>query len=223
MIVKVCGLRSAENVKSLIPLQVDWAGFIFYEDSPRNVENDLEQISFLEIRGGYTRGVKRVGVFVNASKAFILEKAKRYLLDIAQLHGEESAMFCDEIKATGLSVVKAFSIDKDFAFRSIVAYEFACDYLLFDTKGAKRGGNGDAFDWSILEKYEGQTPFILSGGIGPDSVQDLLAFSHPMMAGIDVNSQFEIEPGLKDVGKIKNFLEKLGSRFFRAERHWVKK
>ena len=222
MIVKVCGLRSAENIKDLIPLRVDMAGFIFYEGSPRYVEARPTDIEFLKQPGGVLHGLDRVGVFVNATRGHILEKAKMYHLNFVQLHGDETARFCEELQNEGLSVIKAFSVDRNFAFRSIVAYEFVCDYLLFDTKGEQRGGNGLAFDWNLLHNYQGQAPFILSGGIGPDSVQNLLNIDHKKFAGIDLNSRFEDEPGLKNIKKLDLFLNELGKDFFRSPAFWKK-
>lgn len=209
MIVKVCGMREAENIKALIPLAVDWVGFIFYERSKRYVESVPEQINFLKTRGGYTRGLDRVGVFVNASKEYILEKVYRYHLKRVQLHGDENSAFCIDLQKEGLSVIKAISIGTDFNFRSLVAYEHACDFLLFDTKGEKRGGNGVRFNWQLLTQYTGGTPFLLSGGIGPQHVEDILALKHPKFAGIDLNSGFEIEPGVKNIEELKLFLEAL--------------
>lgn len=221
MIVKVCGMRQAENIKALIPLAVDWVGLIFYKPSKRFIEADLTQIGFLRERGGYTRGLDRVGVFVNASKEYILEKVYTFHLQKVQLHGDESSSLCNDLKKEGISVIKAFSIDEHFNFRSLVNYEIVCDYLLFDTKGKNRGGNGIRFDWKLLDQYKGHTPFILSGGIGPENVDDILNIKHEKFAGIDLNSGFEVEPGLKDAGKIKLFLEELKKGEEKGGGYWA--
>ncbi|NNE30683.1 MAG: phosphoribosylanthranilate isomerase [Saprospiraceae bacterium] len=222
MIIKVCGMIEAQNVRSLIPLGIDWVGFIFYEPSKRYVEKDLEKIEYLKNAGGYTAGLERVGVFVNESFETILEKVKEYHLTYVQLHGDENSQLCDQLQKAGLGVIKAFSVDENFEFRNIVSFEFVCDYFLFDTKGKDPGGNGISFDWTLLKKYHGRVPFLLSGGIGPDAVDEVAEFYHPAFAGIDLNSKFEIEPGLKDLEKIRTFITDLSKKIFTAPDFWSK-
>jgi phosphoribosylanthranilate isomerase len=108
-----------------------------------------------------------------------------------------------------MTVIKAFSVDRQFDFGKLNAYSGSCDYFLFDTKGRLPGGTGQKFNWQLLEKYKGDVPFFLSGGIGPDDIDDIGQFSHPQLFGIDINSGFEIEPALKDVEKIRKFIAKM--------------
>ncbi len=198
MIVKVCGMREADNIRAVEQLGIDWMGFIFWPKSSRYVS---ERPAYLPER------CKRVGVFVDADMAEMLGKADSFGLDIMQLHGKEAAETCRLLKeATGKTVVKALNIATEDDLLLAKDYEGVADYLLFDTKAQMVGGNGKKFDWSVLQHYEGATPFILSGGIGPDDAARVKAFHHPMMAGIDLNSRFETEPALKDVKKLKSFL-----------------
>lgn len=209
MKVKVCGLKYALNVQEIGGLAIDYAGFIFVQESPRNV--DYASALMLAMN---KLSCKKVGVFVNAPTYFIKAKAELFNLDTIQLHGDESPYQIDAL-AKDYEVIKVFSVDDGFDF-NLDEYQSA-DYLLFDTKGKKRGGNGTKFKWDILENYKGDTPFILSGGIGPEDSQEILRINHPKFAGIDVNSGFESEPGLKDVKGLKSFIEALGSK--RTEGH----
>jgi len=193
-------MRDISNIRTLIPLQMDWMGLIFYPKSKRHVgaEDPLVYQSL---------NVTKVGVFVNSPKEEVLEKVKSFGLEYVQLHGDESFFYCQEIQDAGVKVIKAFSVDNNFNFKNLISYSFSCDYFLFDTKGKERGGNGEKFDWNILSRYEGDTPFILSGGIGPDAIEDLKKFKHPKWAGVDLNSKFEIEPALKDIDSIGKFIK----------------
>jgi phosphoribosylanthranilate isomerase len=122
------------------------------------------------------------------------------------LHGDESPDFCRQLQHAGCTIIKAFSVSSKSDFGQTTAYESFVKYFLFDTKSSERGGTGKRFDWSILEEYIGYTPFVLSGGIGPEHLTDLQTFTHPLMAGVDLNSRFELSPALKDVGKIETFV-----------------
>ena len=198
--IKVCGLTRKEEIAELSQLGVAYAGFIFYERSGRFVGNKLAPKEIKEINT-----LKKVGVFVNASRDSILEKAKQFGLNMLQLHGEESPEIC-EILREHLPVMKAFKIKTKEDLHSVSAYEHACDYFLFDTAGKLYGGNGELFNWELLKYYEGQTPFFLSGGIGPGEVEALKQFNHPSWRGIDVNSRFEDAPGRKNIPALKKFL-----------------
>ena len=199
MIRKVCGMREAGNIREVEALGIDWMGFIFWAHSARNVSLKPD---YLPSR------CKRVGVFVNAPMAFIREKVREFGLDILQLHGGEDADFIRQLRTElpALSVVKALNVAREEDLEQSKRYEGLCDYFLFDTKAEKVGGNGKAFDWDILHSYKGNTPFLLSGGIGPDDKERLRAFHHPQMAGIDLNSQFEIRPAVKDIHLLTSFL-----------------
>ncbi len=200
MIVKVCGMREAENIRAVEALGVDWMGFIFWEHSSRNV---CQRPAYLPTRA------KRVGVFVDASLDVVCQHVEVFGLDVVQLHGSESPAFLHDLRkalAGDVLIVKAFSIATRDDLLQTSLYEGLADYFLFDTKAQLVGGNGRKFDWSVLAHYVGSTPFLLSGGIGPDDASRLSAFSHPRLAGIDLNSRFEISPALKNVELLKQFL-----------------
>lgn len=199
MIRKVCGMREDGNIREVEALGIDWMGFIFWAHSARNVSLKPD---YLPSR------CKRVGVFVNAPMAFIREKVREFGLDILQLHGGEDADFIRQLRTElpSLSVVKALNVAREEDLEQSKRYKGLCDYFLFDTKAEKVGGNGKAFDWDILHSYKGNTPFLLSGGIGPDDKERLRAFHHPQMAGIDLNSRFEIRPAVKDIHLLTSFL-----------------
>ena len=148
-----------------------------------------------------------IGVFVDASLEDVRQHIRDYGLNLVQLHGKESPDYVSDLKP--FPVIKAFNIATADDLLQTKAYEGIADYFLFDTKGKTIGGNGEKFDWSVLNHYQGTTPFLLSGGIGPDDAESVKTFQHPKCIGIDLNSRFEIEPALKDVGKIKRFLEKI--------------
>ena len=193
-------MREAENIREVEQLKVDMIGFIFYPKSPRCL---YELPAYMPVKA------KRVGVFVNEDKKEIEIFADRFSLDYIQLHGNESPEYCHSLRATGLRLIKAFSIARRKDFENIGTYEESCDYFLFDTKCNGYGGSGKQFDWSVLTSYKGNTPFLLSGGINPDSADAIVNFRHPRLAGIDLNSGFETEPGMKDADKIKTFIDKI--------------
>ncbi|MEL6988504.1 MAG: phosphoribosylanthranilate isomerase [Bacteroidota bacterium] len=200
--IKVCGMRDPQNVKELSLLDIDYVGFIFHEKSKRNVNG-------IEVLPIETSDKKRVGVFVNKAVDFIEEKIRIHKLNAVQLHGDETPRFCKALYDEGVDVIKVFSIDDDFDFSITKEYEDVVNYFLFDTKGHARGGNGVVFDWSLLEKYEGNIPFILSGGLSLQSLEELKQLEHEMLFGIDLNSRFEIEPALKNIELLKTFIHEL--------------
>ena len=206
-LIKVCGMRDADNIREVeqlstvnCQLSIDWMGFIFYPKSSR----------YVSARPAYLpQKCKRVGVFVNATIDDIRQHIADYSLDIVQLHGHESTdsirslrSLCGDV----ISIIKAFNIATKEDLNATTPYAGLVDYFLFDTKGPSVGGNGEKFDWSVLEAYNGDTPFLLSGGIGPDDAERILDYHHPQCIGIDLNSRFEIEPGIKDITKLKTFL-----------------
>ncbi len=209
---KVCGMKFQENILEIASLKPDYLGFIFYEKSPRNFEHEIPEIS---------SEIKNTGVFVNASSHFILEKASRYNLQAIQLHGEETPQFCNDLKKelkklnepSEVEIIKVFSVNEEFDFDIVFPYEDEVDYFLFDTKGKNKGGNGIAFNWDILKEYPSKKPFFLSGGIGIEeleSIKSLIAEfrkkgKEDLVYAIDVNSKFEIKPGLKDLQKLEIF------------------
>ena len=202
MIIKVCGMRDADNIREVEALGIDLMGFIFWPKSSRYV---TERPAYLPTQ------CKRVGVFVNEDIEKMKHIAEEYALDFIQLHGSESPEQISHLSPliSHLSIIKAFNIATTEDLKTTELYEGAVDYFLFDTKGKSVGGNGEKFDWSVLEAYHGETPFLLSGGIGPDDAERVKAICHPKCVGIDLNSKFEVEPALKDIQKLKTFLEQL--------------
>ena len=202
MIIKVCGMRDGDNIREVEQLSIDWMGFIFYTKSSRYVS---------EVPAYLPTKCKRVGVFVDASTDEIIKKIHDFSLDMIQLHGNESPEQISHLSplTNHLSIIKAFNIATAEDLKSTASYTGLADYFLFDTKGPSVGGNGEKFDWSVLSNYEGDTPFLLSGGIGPDDAERILDYHHPKCIGIDLNSQFELAPGLKDVTTLSRFLNKI--------------
>ncbi len=198
MIVKVCGMREAENIHAVEALGIDWMGFICWKKSSRFVN---ERPSYLPDR------CKRIGVFVNPTIDFLIKKVEELKLERIQLHGNERPDFCRLVKdMTQLPIIKAFSISTKEDFAKTSLYEDIADYFLFDTKCTTVGGSGESFDWQLLQHYQGNTPFLLAGGIGPDSASIINNLHHPQLVGIDLNSRFELSPGRKDVALLSNFL-----------------
>jgi len=198
-------MREPENLRQLLELQPDYVGFIFHEASPRFVGETLDPEVLKEI----PRGVKKVGVFVNASIDQIVKTVRRYGLDYAQLHGEESPDFCRNLQFKGVNIIKAFPIDDAFNFTKLNNFKPHCDFFLFDAKGVQRGGNGEAFDWALLNRYDNEKPFFLAGGISLDNVEELMGLSGLRLHAVDINSKFETAPGLKDIEKIRLLVEKV--------------
>jgi phosphoribosylanthranilate isomerase len=219
MKIKVCGMRDAENIKSLIALKPDFIGFIFYNKSKRFV-SEFPQIKF-------PKAIKKVGVFVNESLEEVLKISKKHQLVFVQLHGNETPEFCQklvnmftdrsrsekphhsELGLESFEIIKAFSVDENFNFEQTKPFEKYCKYFLFDAKGTNYGGNGIKFNWEMLQNYKGEVPFLLSGGITKKDANEIKRINHPKFIGVDVNSGFEIEPGLKNIQDIKEFKNSL--------------
>jgi phosphoribosylanthranilate isomerase len=199
MKLKICGMKYPDNILEVGSLLPDYMGFIFWEKSARYFDGVMPDLP---------KSIKKVGVFVNESIPIIEDKIAKYNLQAIQLHGQESVEFCWELKTKidpSIEIFKVFSADENFDFSVLKPYESVCDYFLFDTKGKLPGGNGTTFDWRILKKYPSTKPFFLSGGIGIeelDSIKEISKTNLPIYA-IDVNSKFEIEPGLKNISLLK--------------------
>jgi phosphoribosylanthranilate isomerase len=200
-------MRDPENIREAEKLAIDLMGFIFWHKSSRNVS---EMPSYLPTRQ------KRVGVFVDADIKEVTEKAKEYALDLIQLHGKETPDYIQRLRSLcpqrgdrAIAIIKALNIADTEDLAQTAQYEGIVDYFLFDTKSKLVGGNGTQFDWSVLHAYQGDTPFILSGGIGPDDAEKVKNFQHPMCAGIDLNSRFETAPALKDIQLLNHFIGRL--------------
>lgn len=202
---KVCGMKYSENIQDISTLKPDYLGFIFWEKSARNFH--LTELPKLDA------SIKKVGVFVNPNLEEIQEKITNFQLEAVQLHGKESVDFCNNVKKLDIEIIKAFSVDNDFDFNQLRAYENAVDYFLFDTKGKLPGGNGTTFDWQVLENYTLEKPFFLSGGIGLTEITKTKEFLDSDLSkycyAIDVNSRFELEPGLKNKIKLEKFKKSL--------------
>ena len=201
MWIKVCGLKDAANVSLVAGLGPDMMGFIFYEASPRYA-GGLNP----DVVRALPWNIRRVGVFVDAGMQEILLTMKEYGLDTIQLHGDETPDQCAALREKGFYVVKAVGVSALEDIRRTEEYRNTCDIVLFDTKSPSHGGTGEKFDWSLLESYDG-APFLLSGGIGPQDREMVSAFRHPEFLGIDLNSRFETEPGMKDIGALRSFIE----------------
>ncbi|GAB6007575.1 phosphoribosylanthranilate isomerase [Dysgonomonas reticulitermitis] len=204
MKIKVCGMKYPGNIRELNKLPVDFTGLIFHKKSPRYVD-DLKPA---DIRNSFHGGKEKVGVFVNADMDYIIQMVNEYTLYLIQLHGDESPDFCKELNKTA-PVIKAFSITENFDFDQTKAYEDICDYFLFDTKTPRHGGSGLKFDWKILDRYSGNTPFFLSGGISSEDAERIKEIQHPQLYAVDLNSRFETAPGLKDIELVEQFIKRL--------------
>ncbi|PKV65569.1 phosphoribosylanthranilate isomerase [Polaribacter sp. Hel1_33_96] len=225
MKLKVCGMKFVENIEQVAALQPDYLGFIFYEKSKRNFEGIIPELP---------KSIQKTGVFVNEYSEIVISLVEEYQLDAIQLHGDESSEYVKElqnqlaerrvlfieenkhqkkkknkhfISNEGVKIIKVFGIKDEFNFDALKSYLEFVDFFLFDTKGKERGGNGIQFDWAVLEKYPFEKPFFLSGGIGlkdiPE-VQKMINSDLPIYA-LDVNSKFEIEPGVKKIEELKEF------------------
>ena len=204
MKLKVCGMKSENNILDVAELQPDYLGFIFYEKSPRYLNTEIPELP---------EGIEKIGIFVNASLNYIVDKIETYNLQGVQLHGDESPEFCEQLREYDVIVIKVFSVKNQFDFSVLEPYEDVCKYFLFDTKGREPGGNGHPFNWNVFKKYTSKKPYILSGGIGPDQIDALLLFlkrpESDLCFTLDLNSKFEISPGIKDLRKLKEFKHQL--------------
>jgi len=211
-------MREGENIRQVAELGVNWIGMIFWDKSPRNVTMIPTYAGIIPDRGSDIGSfkAKRVGVFVDEMPQNIITRVVNYKLDLVQLHGHETPTLIRNLRRTldpdirpGIQFIKAISVGGCNDIAAYKDYADCVDYFLFDTKCPTVGGSGSQFDWSVLEAYDGDVPFLLSGGIGPDDAERVRNFHHPKCIGIDLNSRFETEPGLKDITKLKQFLEQL--------------
>lgn len=204
LLIKICGMKFPQNIRATASLKPDFMGFIFYPKSPRYAESlDIETLISIP------KSIKKIGVFVNENLENILTIVYKYKLDGVQLHGKELSEMCKEMRDAGLIVIKAFSVEAAYNFKVTKDYEGVCDYFLFDTKTDAFGGSGIKFNWKILNEYKGETPFLLSGGLASDDAEAILKIDHPKFVGIDLNSKFEVKPGLKNVELLRDFLKQL--------------
>ena len=196
-------MREAENIREVEALGIDMMGFIFWPKSSRYVSQCPDYLP---------KRVKRVGVFVDEDPEQVKRLADDYGLDYIQLHGHETPEVISYLRTPALPhprIIKAFNISTAEDLLQTQPYEGLVDYFLFDAKGKSVGGNGEKFNWNVLDAYQGSTPFLLSGGICPGDAVRVNAFYHPNCIGIDLNSRFELAPGLKDIAKLKEFISNL--------------
>ena len=193
-------MKYSQNITEIENLFPDLMGFIFYEKSKR---------FFNQPEINLNNKVKRVGVFVNENVHEIKNKIKKYKLDYVQLHGEENVNFCHSLQPFA-KIIKVFKIDYNFNFKKTEEFEEVCDYFLFDTKSQLHGGSGKKFDWDLLKNYNCKKDFFLSGGIDIGDIEEIkkIVNSYPI-AGIDVNSKFELDNLEKDKEKINLLIKKL--------------
>ena len=205
--IKICGMKHPDNILEVGSLLPDYMGFIFWEKSARYFNGIIAELP---------KSIKKVGVFVDTSIEDILDKIKKYDLQAVQLHGNESAEFCASLKnilPNQIEIIKVFSILDTFDFAELKPFENVCDFYLFDTKGKLPGGNGTTFDWKVLENYSSTKPFFLSGGIGIEEleqVKQVLKTNLPIYA-IDINSKFEVEPGLKNIELCRDAINRVST------------
>ena len=195
--IKVCGMRDAENIRQVSGLGPDYLGFIFYPPSPRYVGVDFK---LLEEAPAH---IVRVGVFVNASNEEIKKQSGAVGFDHVQLHGSESVRQAEALKDGGFKIIKVFSVDDDFDFAATKQYVSVVDYFMFDTKGKLHGGNARTFNWNVLQRYDQDVPFFLSGGISPENIKDITSLAGMNLFALDVNSGVEESAGLKSLMKLQ--------------------
>ncbi|WP_229676692.1 phosphoribosylanthranilate isomerase [Pedobacter psychrotolerans] len=196
-------MKFAANIAAVASLQPDYLGFIFYDQSPRFISDvSAELIKYIPSE------IKTVGVFVDEDLEVVKKKVNLYQLKAVQLHGKESIEYCKALKlfAKDVEMIKAFGLDEDFDFAVLNDYQDVVDYFLFDTKTKSHGGSGKTFDWKILESYKLNKPFFLSGGIDLEHAAAIAKINDTRLYALDINSRFEVEPGVKDLEKVKAFI-----------------
>ena len=202
--IKICGMREPGNIRDVSGLKPDYLGFIFYPGSKRYggrlSPSDLMNIPDV---------IQKVAVFVNASREEIVSTCQAYSIRILQLHGDEPPAFCRSLREEGFQVIKAFRVGQGLDMEEMERFAEVCDFILFDTSGEGFGGTGLKFDWNQLQDYTLELPFFLSGGIAPGDAEWIMAMDFPELYGVDLNSRFEIRPGLKNIAEVENFIRKI--------------
>lgn len=203
--VKVCGLTDPVNAEEIVRTRPDLVGFIFYYGSKRYVGNNPKGALFNNIPSG----ILKTGVFVNENLSVVEDTVNKYRLEVVQLHGNELPEYCNCLKNKGLIIIKVFEISNNFNFTSLDKYIDVCNYFLFDSKSGSRGASGFKFNWTKIEEYHFNKPFFIGGGIGPKDVSIIKKLNHKSMYGVDINSCFEISPGVKDSKRVKDFIDEI--------------
>ncbi|WP_010251583.1 phosphoribosylanthranilate isomerase [Myroides injenensis] len=202
--IKICGMREIENIKAITSLDIDYIGFIFYSKSKRFIGLNYPPEAIEEI----PNNIQKVGVFVNEEKETVFKTVKKYKLDYIQLHGNESSEDCKFYKDQAIKVIKAISINSKSDFKQLPIYEDYCDIFLLDTKTPDYGGSGNSFDWTLLQYYNSSTPFLLSGGLGIENINEAIQLiTDSRLIGFDLNSQLEDKPALKNKEKTKKIIK----------------
>ncbi len=205
MKIKVCGLKQENNIKDIIEAGADMIGFIFYPKSERYYGEDLKAFSKMNFTSQ-----QKVGVFVNEKREKVISIAQKLNLDIIQLHGNETVACCDFIISQGYKVIKAFQMGDDFDFKKLNDYRLCVDYFLFDTKTLQYGGSGKKFNWEMLKNYSLDVPVILSGGISINDIEEIKELNKYVdIYAVDINSKFEMSPGMKNVNQVRKFIKTL--------------
>jgi phosphoribosylanthranilate isomerase len=205
MLIKLCGIKTKNNVKDLQNIPLDMVGLNFYPNSIRYVEDSPAMTKLMDT---IPKRIQKVGVFVNEDIEEILWRICSFDLDIVQLHGAESPEYCKKIKAE-IKVIKVFSVGKEFDFSACQPYEAECDYFLFDTQSEDHGGSGKQFDWQLMKAYPLKTPYFLSGGISLADVDRIKSIDDDRCVGVDINSQFEFAPANKNMSNVFDFVKAL--------------
>jgi phosphoribosylanthranilate isomerase len=202
--IKICGMREAGNIREISRLQPDYMGFIFYPGSKRYAG----RLSPAQVKD-LPDGIKKVAVFVNASREEILATCKAYSIRILQLHGDEPPAYCRAFREEGFRVIKAFRVGKGLDPAEMGKYTESCHLLLLDTSAEGFGGTGRKFNWRYLRDYRSPLPFFLSGGIGAGDAERIMHLHVPQLYGVDLNSRFELKPGIKNKDELEKFIRKI--------------
>jgi phosphoribosylanthranilate isomerase len=197
--IKVCGMKYSDNISALSDIKPDYMGFIFYPPSKRFIGLDFQKSDLNAI----DKEIIKTAVFVNAHLHEVVEFGNLYGFKTIQLHGSETPEFCELLKEQGFKIIKAFGVDEDFDFKTIESFVNSVDFFLFDTKTKEYGGSGQVFNWEVLDNYHLEKSFLLSGGLSLDNLASIKKIENPYFYGVDLNSKFEIEPGLKDIEKLE--------------------
>lgn len=205
MYVKVCGITTHSNMMEVIGLKPDYMGFIFYSPSPRDVSDRIDELDLKKVPSY----IDKVAVLVNHDLERARDLVSKYRFQAVQLHGDESPSYCRDLGDCCM-VIKAFAVG-DRLPESLSDYEGNCDMFLFDKAGERRGGNSEKFNHSLLKDYKQNTPFFLSGGLSPADSSLVLELDNTMdtLVGVDLNSKFEVSPGIKDPALLSLFMKQI--------------
>ena len=209
MRIKVCGLTNANQVRQFNELGIEFAGFNFYPRSPRYVYKTMPSTAIKKLPGK----INKVGIFVDEDADELLKTVDDCGLYLVQLHGNESPHYCEKV-SNYITVIKVFRLlDDDNVEWKIKDYYEVADMFMFDTETTAFGGSGKKFNWHILKDLNIRKPFFLAGGISPEDADEIKKFAQQPVAkdlfAIDINSKFEVMPGVKDIDLIKAFRKSL--------------